>query len=225
MPNQPLPWERQPTESADAWSAFRAYRDLPPAERSLSRIASEIVAESTGKVRQPDSVRRLLARWSSQHNWQDRTRDWDREVDRRARDADVDEIIRMRKRHASYMRSLMEAGIGPAIELVERIKAQKLSLADMTADDLYRLTVAFARVAPGIVNAERAARGELADVSSPVDETPVVQDASVDDQSLMEIWAVLEDLGVYPAAPGREVLEQQQESPDQEESNERASGE
>jgi hypothetical protein len=133
MPERaPLPWERQDDESHDAWAAFVAYRDLPPAERSLPRVASEIAGESTEKQRNPSTVRRLLERWSSIHKWQDRCRAYDREIDRRASDKHVSEIVVMRRRHAQQMEALLTIGVAPAVELLKRIKDQSLVLAELS---------------------------------------------------------------------------------------------
>jgi hypothetical protein len=64
------PWERLPTESAQAWEAFRKYRDLGQT-RSLSQVARDL-----GKSRP------LMAKWSSTHRWVQRAEQFDREDDR-----------------------------------------------------------------------------------------------------------------------------------------------
>lgn len=73
------PWERQPGESRQAYSAFCVYRDLPPARRSLDRAWGAYRA-SLGR---PQT--RAPGRWESwyrQWQWRARTESRDREEQR-----------------------------------------------------------------------------------------------------------------------------------------------
>jgi hypothetical protein len=81
--SQPQPWERLPDESAQAYSAFRAYLEMPPRKRSIDKAAESIGAVRgtrggrQGNRRAPSRV----AEWSSQHRWTERVKAWDAHVD------------------------------------------------------------------------------------------------------------------------------------------------
>jgi hypothetical protein len=64
------PWERQPKESARAYEAFVAYRDMGPG-RAVRAVARELGKSVT-----------LIGRWSSAHHWVERAEAWDAEQDR-----------------------------------------------------------------------------------------------------------------------------------------------
>ena len=42
------PWERQPGERDGAWSAFVAYRDMPPGERTIRKAAAATGRQKPG---------------------------------------------------------------------------------------------------------------------------------------------------------------------------------
>lgn len=67
----PLPWERQPGETAKAFQAFRAYRDLGPARTMLAAYRL-----TKGK---PDAkaISGGWARWSQEHRWTERADAYD----------------------------------------------------------------------------------------------------------------------------------------------------
>lgn len=71
MPDAAKFWERQPGESAQAFDAFRIYRDLGPDGRSTAKVA-----QACGK-----NVS-LINRWSSRNLWQARVAAYDAEQDR-----------------------------------------------------------------------------------------------------------------------------------------------
>lgn len=59
----PDPWERQAGEGDEAWVSFQAYRDAPPDERTITRVASKRVS--------------VLSKWLRDHNWEERCRAFD----------------------------------------------------------------------------------------------------------------------------------------------------
>ena len=61
-------WERQPKESAQAFEAFDLYCKMG-AGRSLRKVEQKLNKSHT-----------LIARWSSNWNWQKRSRDYDNEL-------------------------------------------------------------------------------------------------------------------------------------------------
>lgn len=98
----PAPWERQPTESEEAWLAFRAYRDMPPEQRILRRSAVKTVE--------------VLSRWYRDHNWIDRCKAFDAHVDH----VSIEErkrILEMASRDLAYDHAIM---LADARELVSR---------------------------------------------------------------------------------------------------------
>ena len=142
MPKQPDldPWERQPGESEVAFAAFQIYRDLTPKRRLAA------VAQKSGK-----SVP-LMERWSAHHKWRDRAAAWDREQDRVGREAELEEVKAMRRRHANLaVRMLNKAA--------QRLEGDPAH--NVTALDVSKLTAEqVARLAEVGVKIERAARGE-----------------------------------------------------------------
>jgi hypothetical protein len=94
-------WDKQPAESAAAFEAFRAYRDLDPSERSIKRAAEAVFAD---KIRDRDAIR--FGRWSSKFGWVRRAEAWDAERDRQAQEAEIEVIREMRTMQASTARNL-----------------------------------------------------------------------------------------------------------------------
>lgn len=66
----PEPWERITGESAPAFQAFAAYRDMG-ADRSLAKVAQQLGKSTT-----------LVERWSARDFWVNRVAAWDEEQDR-----------------------------------------------------------------------------------------------------------------------------------------------
>lgn len=70
MKGELLPWQKQPSESREAYQAFRLYKDQGIG-RSIARVVSEL-----------NKSKALIWRWSAKHDWQDRVDAWDAEQDR-----------------------------------------------------------------------------------------------------------------------------------------------
>lgn len=142
MPKQPDldPWERQPNESDVAFAAFLIYRDLAPRRRLA------LVAQQSGK-----SVP-LMERWSAHHKWRDRAAAWDREQDRVGREAQLEEVRLMHRRHANLaVRMLNKAAQRLEGDPANNVAA--LNVSKLTAEQV-------ARLAEVGVKIERSARGE-----------------------------------------------------------------
>jgi hypothetical protein len=100
-----LPWERQPGESARAFSAFTAYRDAGPG-RSLAK-AYDLHRQRTS----PGSATRRSAQapghwhgWSRQFDWRSRAEAWDAHLDREARDGQVRARRELQASHENTLR-------------------------------------------------------------------------------------------------------------------------
>jgi hypothetical protein len=106
----PDPWERQPRESGRAFVAFQLYRDQPPAQRSLRKLASQMGVRL-------DYVGRL----SSKNRWVDRVSAWDAEQDRILRATMLEERKAMFKRLAATGALMQSKGITRIRGLVSRV--------------------------------------------------------------------------------------------------------
>ena len=81
------PWQRQKRESARAFEAFQAYRDMGPS-RSLAKVGEELGKSDT-----------LIERWSSKYRWVERARAWDEEQDDNRRVKHSKGLEEMAERH------------------------------------------------------------------------------------------------------------------------------
>ena len=145
----PEPWERQKGETSKAWEAFAIYRDMP--QRSIRDVARQLNKSAT-----------LIARWSSTHEWQKRVSAWDAEQDRIARQSQIDEIKKMRKRHAD----LASAMLVKAARALQRIPEDEIKATDVS------------RMVDTAAKLERISRGDVGDVIEERDgglATPAVQ--------------------------------------------------
>jgi hypothetical protein len=90
-------YARRPAESAKAFAAFQAWRDLPASTRSVAKAA-----EALGK-----SVN-TLHRWSRQHDWVLRAEAWDKEQDRVGRQARLDAVREANERHVRVSQAMLD---------------------------------------------------------------------------------------------------------------------
>ena len=134
--NTPKPWELQPEETSKAYEAFCEYRDMGT-QRSLSKVADKLQKSGT-----------LIGRWSGAYNWVERAAAWDNEQDRIARNAQLEEIKKMRKRHADLASAM----------LVKAARAlQRLPDDEIKAGDVSRMVETASKL-------ERLSRGDVGDV-------------------------------------------------------------
>jgi len=127
------PWERQEGESAVAYEAFAAYRDMGT-DRGILKVAKKLSKSAT-----------LIKRWSAGHNWVNRVEEWDIEQDRLLAKALERERVKMWKLHADISRALTLKGVS---QLNTAAPNPKTAQRD-----------AIAMIESGMKN-ERAARGE-----------------------------------------------------------------
>lgn len=111
----PEPWERQEDETDKAFEAFAIYRDM---ERRTTRGVASQLSKSVA----------LISRWSSTHEWVKRAAAWDAERDRIARQEQIDEIKKMRKRHAD----LASAMLVKAARALQRIPEDEIKAGDVS---------------------------------------------------------------------------------------------
>ena len=116
MAEQAKPWEPLEVETSKAYEAFSIYRDMG-ISRTLTKVAEELQKSDT-----------LIARWSRTHNWVERAAAWDAEQDRIMREEQVQEIKKMRKRHAEMAYSM----IIKAAKALKRIPYDEIKAADIS---------------------------------------------------------------------------------------------
>ena len=141
-------WERQQGESEKAFEAFVTYRDLGPA-RSLTKVSQEL-----------NKSRTLLGRWSSRWRWVHRTAAWEVEQDRFRRNAQLQEIAEMSRRHARQA----QRGLGAVSDLQDTFLRRlqdsgQEAFADLSDGDLMGLAMRGMRLIEPLSKVERKARG------------------------------------------------------------------
>jgi hypothetical protein len=117
---EPLPWEQQSRESAKAYAAFCAYRDLGP-RRSLRAAAEKFYGRNTS------AATRQCAGWSSTFRWVKRAHAWDRHLDEEAREAQEQARRDMAQRQAQEAKALQ----GKAIERLRSLRPEELGPSDV----------------------------------------------------------------------------------------------
>lgn len=152
----PKPWEMQDGEPVVAFRFFAFYRDMQ--RRSVNMAAKAFGQKSP----------RRLEKLSAKHDWVNRARAWDVEIDRRVREAQVGELADMRKRHINLGVGMQTAAVKELQALVAKIeKASKAALLLdpkghheplLTVSDLIRLSQHGTQL-------ERLSRGEPTDHS------------------------------------------------------------
>lgn len=105
------PWEQQPGESAKAFEAFAAYRDMG-AERSVRKVAQKLSKSAT-----------QIKEWSAKWRWVERSRAYDRELDRQAHARAVRDVQQMADRHIRIAMQLQRKGL----EALEQLDVEKLT--------------------------------------------------------------------------------------------------
>ena len=131
MPKRTEPevlWEQQPGESAKAFEAFAASRDMG-AERSLRKLTQQLHKNLT-----------TIRDWSVKWNWQERVRAYDRELDRQAREQAVRSVRQMTDRHIRIAMQLQAKAVRALENLDEAQLTPKMMLAFLTkATELERM--------------------------------------------------------------------------------------
>lgn len=134
--NTPEPWERQEGETPRAYEAFCVYRDLG-AGRSITKTAQTL-----------NKNRTTIGEWSTKYEWVKRAAAWDSEQDRVARRTQIEEIKKMRKKHAALASSM----------LIKAAKAlQNIPVEEIKAVDISRLVEVGSKL-------ERLSRGDVGEV-------------------------------------------------------------
>jgi hypothetical protein len=142
----PAPWERQSGESFPAFEAYALYRDLGP-QRSIRAVAQQLGKRAS-----------LIGRWSARDHWQSRVRCWELEQDRLKRQAQLDEVDAMGRRHAQGLERQLEVLSLPTVELLGRLTRDETLLKAVDTETLLKLAVKTARPMTQVAEAERSTR-------------------------------------------------------------------
>lgn len=109
------PFDRLPGESARAYAAFCAYRDLGP----LRSIAKALAA-----AQRPASQRRYWEHWSAVHQWVRRAEAYDAHLERLARKERETEHLNELEAFRNRQRRLAVASLENSIELLKKAGAR-----------------------------------------------------------------------------------------------------
>ena len=116
------PWERQKGESGPAFQAFCFYRDLlyqeEPTGRSLAKVGAKLGKSVT-----------LMERWSTAHEWVERCREYDNEIQREELEARKVAVKKMQQEHIRLARKMTEK----AKKALEELSTMNMKPQDITA--------------------------------------------------------------------------------------------
>ena len=87
-------WERQPAETEKAYSAFVEYVAMAAGERSVTDLGKRL-----GKLPTCEG-------WSRQWSWRARARAWDDHLMQQGREAQIEEVREMNRRHLELSRKM-----------------------------------------------------------------------------------------------------------------------
>jgi hypothetical protein len=184
LPPSDEPWERQPSETAAAFAAFRRYRDMDAEYRSVRKLVQ------TYPVKDRTAAKlRHLQTWSAAHHWVARALAWDEYRDRDARRTQIEEIRTMAREHADAASRLVRKGL----EALEKLKIE-----DMTPGEVVKFVVDGAKL-------ERLARGEPESIVDVPSKAPTGQ------QSVRELLSSDPELAKQAAIFSSQVLRVQSE--------------
>ena len=144
------PWERLPKETTESFEAFKVYRDMG-AERSLAKVGEKL-GKSTA----------LMERWSARHDWGNRVKAWDDEIEGQASENLLNDIAKMRARQRKQALKMQLKGL----ELMKDIQPGDAKLSEIVS--LLKLGMEQERICMGDV-------GEVIEERNGGDAVPAVQ--------------------------------------------------
>jgi hypothetical protein len=106
------PWERQPEETGPAFAAFQVYRDLGP-ERTIAntRRAMKSDAETKAGGMTLGAANGKLQKWAYKYNWEVRALAYDKMIDKKRVDENVEAALEMTRRHIQVSMMIQEKGV------------------------------------------------------------------------------------------------------------------
>lgn len=173
-------WEQQPTESAEAYTAFAHYRDSAPAKRSLRVTAEELKRNVS-----------TIANYSSKFGWQQRVRSFDHENERVRLAVLREEGIDASRRHAETTAQHITGLSKMTEELLRRLDEKPDLLKKISDVSLIKLATAAARATPRLIVAERLALGLSSENIGGHDGGPINEQGSASGMTDSELDAFL----------------------------------
>ncbi len=135
-------WERQEGETAKAFEAFCAYRDLPPSERSMLAAWVKYSGNSAeGRRKAPRNVEQ----WAIDNKWTDRVKAYDDYLDAQSRAEYEAERLKQRDNRQQVVRALqgMAAKVMQAKQHANMEPAELNALANAVAKVLNESRIEF----------------------------------------------------------------------------------
>jgi len=108
----PQPWERQPEETNKAWNAFRHYRDMDPADRSVDKVRQK--CDLTCGTH--------LERWCAKHDWVARAGQYDSHMDELKRNQRERERLAASDRRIQLAKNMQLVGGAKIQEIGKKIQ-------------------------------------------------------------------------------------------------------
>lgn len=152
------PWQQQVSEPRKAFSTFCQYRDMLPDVRTIQKAAAATGRGIAGTYRQ-----------SSKWHWVERSEAWDQEQDRLKREAQVEEIVSMSKRHAGAAQAVLTTMMQPVQALLQKMKLEPellINLSKKKPEELLAMINKVAQALPQVTNVERLSRGLPTEIKS-----------------------------------------------------------
>lgn len=115
-------WEQQVGESSRAFHAFQTYRDLDPKGRTFKAVQD---------ILYPDSpyAGKSLRRWAERFRWVERVGAWERALDRKRMEVQLNTVKDMTQRHIDEAVELQNKGLN-ALKLLSDKDLSEMSVAD-----------------------------------------------------------------------------------------------
>ena len=143
-------------ESDTAIAAFRLYRSLPPASRSLYAVALALHQESDPKVERPSrSSVRQVEKWSTHWHWIMRALAWDNEQDRLRREERQERLRNVEASQRKLCKLATQIVLAPMRTLIE-MQQNDETLKKVSDQELARAAHRVIRVLPELQARERA---------------------------------------------------------------------
>jgi hypothetical protein len=189
MAADPKQYERQPEESAPAFAAFVAYRDLGP-QRSLDEVGRQLYSPTKEGSKGDQKGRKRAAtghirEWSVKFDWVKRAQLWDAEQDAVLRTAQLSAVQKMAERHAEEAVQLQ----AKAIASLKTLKPE-----EMSAADIIRMFVEGVKI-------ERLSRGQPDAVQEQRIEAKPVEDFFAEVKKYVGIFKTLRAEGTNSGTP------------------------
>ena len=150
-----ISYKRLKGEPIEAYRYFCIYRDMGPG-RSYHKTA-----EAANVTYQTIALR------GSQFHWRKRVKYWQDEVDRNRREAYLNEIKEMAKRHAQQSMAYQKVLIMPVEAILKKMKVNDPSYIDfqnLPVEVLFDKSLKSAQLMSSVVDIERKSRGEPSEI-------------------------------------------------------------